>query len=293
MIISLNGSLCDEKEAVVSVYDHGFLYGMGLFETFRTYQGKAFLLQEHLERLKQGCRELSIELNTEMLYWTQQVSLLLAANHLEDGYFRISVSAGTELLGLPSEPYRNPTVILYVKPLPSWDKQLYANGKPLQLLRLRRNSPEGALRLKSFHYMNNILAKRELAEYPWAIGAEGVFLNEAGHLAEGIVSNVFFIKQGKCCTPQLTTGILPGITRELVIEIAGLMGLSVEQGLYSWEDLVAADEIFMTNSIQELVPVSTLFDLGGKVQVISQGRMGKITEDLLREYHRLTIMSEE
>jgi 4-amino-4-deoxychorismate lyase len=293
MIISLNGSLCDEQEAMVSVYDHGFLYGMGLFETFRTYQGEAFLLPEHLERLKQGCRELSIELNTQILYWTQQVSLLLAANHLEDGYFRISVSAGTELLGLPSEPYHNPTVILYIKPLPALDKQLYVTGRPLQLLRLRRNSPEGALRLKSFHYMNNILAKRELAEYPWAIGAEGLFLNEAGALAEGIVSNVFFIKHDKCCTPQLTTGILPGITRKLVLEIAVQMELSVEQGLYSWLDLVEADEIFITNSIQELVPVSTLFDLDGRKQVISQGRIGKITDDLRREYHRLTNMRDE
>jgi 4-amino-4-deoxychorismate lyase len=293
MIISLNGSLCDEREAMVSVYDHGFLYGMGLFETFRTYQGKAFLLQKHLERLEQGCRELSIELNAQVLYWTQQVSLLLAANHLEDGYFRLSVSAGTELLGLPSEPYHDPTIILYVKPLPASDKQLYVNGKALQLLRLRRNSPEGAMRLKSFHYMNNILAKRELALYPWARGAEGLFLNEDGALAEGIVSNLFFIKQSKCCTPQLSTGILPGITRELVIEIAVQMGLSVQQGLYSWEDLVAADEIFMTNSIQELAPVSTLFNLDGEKQEISQGRIGKITEDLLREYHRLTKMSDE
>jgi 4-amino-4-deoxychorismate lyase len=292
MIISLNGSLCDEREAVVSVYDHGFLYGMGLFETFRTYQGKAFLLQEHLVRLEQGCRELSITFNTHMLHWTQQVSLLLAANDLEDGYFRISVSAGTELLGLPSAPYHNPTVLLYIKPLPLRDEPLYTKGKPLQILRLRRNSPEGALRLKSFHYMNNILAKRELAEYPWAMGAEGLFLNEAGHLAEGIVSNVFFVKRGKCCTPQLTTGILSGITRGLVLEIAEKMGLSVEQGLYSWADLAAADEIFITNSIQEIVPVSTLFDLDGKKQVISEGRIGKITQKLLREYHRLTTMSE-
>jgi 4-amino-4-deoxychorismate lyase len=293
MIISLNGRLCDEREAVVSVYDHGFLYGMGVFETFRTYQGKAFLLKQHLERLEQGCKDLMIDLQTGLLYWSEHVSQLLAANQLEDGYFRISVSGGTEQLGLPSEPYHNPTIILYIKPLPLVDKQIYRNGKPLQLLRLRRNTPEGALRLKSFHYMNNILAKRELVEYPWANGAEGLFLNEAGQLAEGIVSNLFFIRRGMCYTPELTTGILPGITRKLVIEIAGRIGLSVEQGLYSWDDLLAADEIFMTNSIQELVPVSTLFDIDGKKQVISHGRAGEITLGLLHEYQRLTNRSED
>ena len=196
MIISMNGSLCEEKEAVVSVYDHGFLYGMGLFETFRTYQGKAFLLEEHLERLVQGCKELAIQLEIKLSYWEQQIAQLLSVNQLQDGYFRLSVSAGTDLLGLPGHAYRNPTVILYVKALPAMDEQLYVKGKSLQLLRLPRNSPEGGWRLKSFHYMNNIMAKRELMEYPWAVGAEGLFLNQSGDVAEGIVSNVFFVRMG-------------------------------------------------------------------------------------------------
>jgi 4-amino-4-deoxychorismate lyase len=288
MIISMNGSLCEEKEAVVSAYDHGFLYGMGLFETFRTYQGKAFLLEEHLERLVQGCKELAIQLEVKISYWEQQIAQLLAVNQLQDGYFRLSVSAGTDLLGLPANAYLNPTIILYVKALPVMDEKLYEQGKALQLLRLRRNSPEGGWRLKSFHYMNNIMAKRELMEYPWAAGAEGLFLNQSGDVAEGIVSNVFFVKQGKCYTPQLDTGILPGITRQRVIQLAVQMNVSLEQGLYSWEDLAAADEIFLTNSIQELVPVTVLFDLEGKQQQVSKGIIGQVTKELLGLYRLLT-----
>jgi 4-amino-4-deoxychorismate lyase len=288
MIILMNGSLCDETVAVVSAYDHGFLYGMGLFETFRTYHGKAFLLEEHLERLEQGCKELLIHLQPKLSYWEQQIEHLLAVNQLKDGYFRLSVSAGTDLLGLPSKPYLKPTVILYVKPLPLLDEQLYVSGKPLQLLRLRRNSPEGDWRLKSFHYMNNIMAKQELAEYPWATGAEGLFLNEAGAVAEGIVSNIFFIRQGKGYTPQLSTGILPGITRQLMLDLAEEMDLPMEQGLYSWQELTEADEIFLTNSIQEVVPVSVLYDLKGASHPISNGKIGRVSQELLGRYRQLT-----
>ncbi|MEX2459887.1 MAG: aminodeoxychorismate lyase [Paenibacillaceae bacterium] len=284
MIISLNGSLCDEKEAMISAYDHGFLYGLGLFETFRTYQGKAFLLLEHLERLTQGCNGLAIQFRNDHTYWERQIKQLLTSNHLYDGYFRLSVSAGTDILGLSAKPYLKPTLVLYVKALPEMDKSLYEQGKPLQLLRLRRNSPEGAWRLKSFHYMNNIMAKQELAKYPWAQGAEGLFLNEAGAIAEGIVSNVFFIKQGKCYTPQVNTGILPGITRQRVIELAEQLSIPLEEGIYGWEELACAEEIFLTNSIQELVPIHTLFDLEGNPQQIGKGRIGTITQKLLQYY---------
>jgi 4-amino-4-deoxychorismate lyase len=289
MKISLNGSLCDEQEAVVSVYDHGFLYGIGLFETFRTYKGKAFLLEKHLERLRQGCAELWIAWELDAQQINLQVSELLAANELQEGYFRLSVSAGVDLLGLPVHPYAAPTVVLYVKPLPLQEEKLYENGKALQLLRLRRNSPEGGERLKSFHYMNNILAKRELSRYPWAAGAEGLFLNGAGFAAEGIVSNVFFMRDSICCTPHLDTGILPGITRALVLDLAGKAGITTAEGMYSWEDLLAADEIFITNSIQEIVPITTLFDAAGKGYHIGKGSAGQATRKLLQRYRERTM----
>lgn len=283
MIILMNGSLCEESQALVSAYDHGFLYGMGLFETFRTYQGKAFLLDAHLERLSQGCKALAIELELKRDHWEHQIEQLLKVNQLEDGYFRLTVSAGADILGLPANSYSDPTIILYVKPLPVMDIMLYEQGKALQLLRLTRNSPEGDQRLKSFHYMNNIMAKRELAEYPWAAGAEGLFLNQAGYMAEGIVSNIFFVRQGGICTPEISTGILAGITRQWVLEHAG-KDHQVEEGLFGWQALVEADEIFLTNSIQELVPVTVLFDVHGEKIKISNGSIGPVTHGLLQHY---------
>lgn len=283
MKISVNGQICDEREAVVSAYDHGFLYGIGLFETFRTYGGKPFLLQQHLRRMQQGCEMLQIRFVPDELRLESAISQLLEANGLTDGYIRYTVSAGTDVLGLPDRTYADPTEIIYIKQLPS-NEQPVQRGKPLQLLRTLRNTPETQVRLKSLHYMNNIVAKRELAQYSWAKGAEGLFLNADGNLAEGIVSNLFFVRSGVCLTPSLDAGILPGITREFVLNLAKMSGVRVEEGLYEWHDLLQADEIFLTNSIQEIVPVCRLFDTKGHSYLVGDGSIGKITDRLLSLY---------
>ncbi|MBP1996147.1 aminodeoxychorismate lyase [Paenibacillus eucommiae] len=288
MKISVNGSIYEEQEAVVSVYDHGFLYGLGLFETFRTYGGEPFLLSEHLARLAEGCEELGIEFQTSEPYVRQLATRLLQENHLEDAYFRFSVSAGVDLLGLPATSYKNPTEIVYVKALPKRDESAYLKGKPLQLLKLRRNTPEGPYRLKSFHYMNNILAKRELQSYGWAAGAEGLMLTEQGFIAEGIVSNLFFIKNNSCCTPSLDTGILPGITRAFLLKLAEQSDFHSKQGLFTWEDLLAADEIFFVNSIQEIVPVVKLFTPDGESIQVGDGVPGECTRKLMQLYQNST-----
>jgi len=284
MIIYVNGQFCDEREAGISVYDHGFLYGMGLFETFRTYNGKAFLLEEHLTRLKQGCNELLIRINLDLQQISWQVAQLLKRNDLQDGYIRLSVSAGNDQLGLPMGEYTAPVMIIYIKPLPLMDENIYENGKPLQLLQLQRNTPEGESRLKSFHYMNNILAKREIAKYPWAQGAEGLFLNSEGATAEGIASNLFFISQGRYFTPSIDTGILPGITRAFVMELVKNNGSVIEQGYYDWDRLKKADEIFVTNSIQEIMPITSLFDPSGNKQLVGNGKAGILTRNLRKLY---------
>lgn len=285
MIISMNGKLMDEQQAVVSVYDHGFLYGLGLFETFRTYNKVPFLLPEHLERLAGGCREIGIVYEPNVAYVRKLVDDLLDANELQDAYIRLSVSAGVDALGLPTGDYAQPTEIVYIKPLPPRDAKLYEEGKALQLLKLPRNTPEGLYRFKSFHYMNNILAKRELQQYAWAEGAEGLMMSEEGYVAEGIVSNVFFIKNGTCYTPSLKTGILPGITRAHVLRIAQQQGIPVQDGLYRWEDLTEADEIFLVNSIQEMVPVTTLYTPTGQaISVGAGGALGPITRQLSQTY---------
>jgi 4-amino-4-deoxychorismate lyase len=285
MIISINGKLMDEKNAVVSVYDHGFLYGLGLFETFRTYNKEPFLLPAHIGRLTDGCRELGIGYEPNLVRIQKLISELLYANHLEDAYIRYSISAGVEALGLPSGDYQHPTEIIYIKPLPPRDEKTYLQGKSLQLLKLPRNTPEGLYRFKSFHYMNNILAKRELQQYDWAVGAEGLMLTEEGYVAEGIVSNVFFIKNATCYTPSLDTGILPGITRAYVLQLAQKQQIPIRDGLYRWEDLAEADEVFLVNSIQEIVPVTTLYTPSGQAFSVGTGSVGPITRQLSQLYN--------
>lgn len=284
MKIAVNGQILEADQAVVSVYDHGFLYGIGCFETFRTYGGVPFLLVDHVRRMVEGCREIGIDLRLEERDLRRLISSLLEANGLEDGYFRLSVSAGIGELGLPSEDYGKPTTILYIKPLAPLDGEVYRRGKPLQLLNLRRNTPEGSVRRKSFHFMNNWLAKRELAACVWASGAEGLMLTEQGHLAEGIVSNLFFVRGNEVHTPSVETGILPGITREAVIVLARGMGLEVQEGSYDVQELEQADEIFVTNSIQELVPIRCLYDPQGRILWEAAGGIGEMTRKLLQRY---------
>ncbi|TVY06774.1 aminotransferase class IV [Paenibacillus cremeus] len=291
MKIVLNGNVINEEQAVVSVYDHGFLYGMGLFETFRTYGGSPFLLYRHLHRLAEGCRELDIAFEPKPAKLKVEVAKLLDANGLADAdaYFRYTVTAGVDILGLPSDSYKQPTEVLYVKPLPAAHPSLYKEGKALQKLAIRRNSPEGALRHKSLHYMNNILAKKEMNRYPWAAGAEGLFLDAQGFLCEGIVSNVFFIKDGALHTPAKETGLLPGITRQLVMELADNLSIPFSEGWYRWEDLQQADEVFITNSIQELVPVSALFDEKGEAHPVESRGIGPMTQRLLTAYRQAAV----
>ena len=268
MIIGWNGACVPEQEAVVSVLDHGFLYGVGLFETFRTYGGEPFLLERHVERLQAGCRDAGIRLQLAPDKLRADVRAVLAANGLADGYVRYSVSAGVEPLGLPTGDYESPNTIIYAKPLPSAHSGATSAppGKALYVLRTPRNTPEGEVRAKSFHYMNNILGKRELLARPDAAsGAEGLFLSaEGGYVAEGLVSNVLFVIGGKLCTPALATGILPGITRAHVLELAQAAGIATEEGLYTLDDMLTASEIMLSNSVQELTPVVAVRDVNGQ-----------------------------
>jgi 4-amino-4-deoxychorismate lyase len=292
MKISLNGKLLDEQEAVISIFDHGFLYGMGLFETFRTYQGRPFLLTDHLTRLREACALIQIDYCPKREEIEARLLELLEANHLNDAYFRLTVTGGIKHLGLPLNAYDQPQEIIYTKTLPARDNGLYKKGKPLQLLRHRRNSPEGDYRFKSLHYMNSIMGKQELQRYPWAQQAEGLFLNEKGALAEGIVSNIFFVRKGICCTPSIDTGILGGVTRRFVLSSCEQLGIPLEEGHYHWEDLIDAEEIFITNSIQEIVPISKLFDTEGRTVEKSNLLNDSYTTQLMRFYEQQVSITE-
>lgn len=247
MYIYLNNELLSSEEAVISPFDHGYLYGVGLFETFRTFEQHPFLLKSHLLRLHKSCQMLHIHWEPDEQKLLNQIEQLLCVNELEEGYFRLNVSAGQAPIGLPSSVYKDVTEILFVKPLPP-----PSPNKKLVTVPTRRNSSEGPLRLKSHHYLNNILAKRETPE-----GYEGIMLTEDGYVAEGVVSNLFFIKQNKLYTPEVqSTGILNGITRQWVIKVAELQKIPVIEGRFTLQEVQQADELFITNSIQGLVPVS-------------------------------------
>ncbi|WP_413376950.1 aminodeoxychorismate lyase [Alkalihalobacillus sp. 1P02AB] len=254
MYIYLNDQIIDSKEAKISVFDHGYLYGVGLFETFAIYDGHPFLLDDHFLRLQEGLKHIGIDWFMEKEEAVSILQQLLKANRLKDAYVRWNVSAGPQEVGLFTGVYKEPTLTVLVKPLPA----KRATPKKVEILSLRRNTPEGRFRLKSHHYLNNLLAKREMAHN--SPDVEGVFLTEEGYVAEGLVSNLFWVKDGQVYTPTVETGILNGVTRQFVITLLRKANIKVKEGFYQLHELEAADEIFMTNSIQELVPLNLEFN---------------------------------
>lgn len=250
MYMYINGEYVLETEAKISPFDHGFLYGLGLFETFRIYDGHSFLLDDHFQRLEHSVKQLNIILKLAREELTSIISQLLSLNQLKNAYVRLNVSAGEAPIGLKTEAFTSPTIIVFIKPI----SEALPKEKQAILLKTPRNTPEGAERLKSHHYLNSILGKREVPDN----GYEGIFLTKAGHIAEGVVSNIFWVKKGQVYTPSISTGILNGITRNFVIELLKKNKLSCFEGFYFKEDLYSADEVFITNSIQEIVSIKAV-----------------------------------
>ncbi|GAB6438937.1 aminodeoxychorismate lyase [Bacillus luti] len=266
MLIYVNGEYVEASEAKISPYDHGYLYGLGVFETFRIYNGHPFLLDDHYNRLIDA-------LDTLQIRWTMTkddvmfiLKNLLVKNGLEHAYIRFNVSAGIDEIGLQTAMYEEPSVIVFIKPLAAPGDIMEKEGV---ILKQVRNTPEGALRLKSHHYLNNILGKREIGN---VVNKEGIFLTEAGYVAEGIVSNLFFVKGEILYTPSLETGILNGITRAFIIKFAEELGIEVKEGFFTKDELLSADEVFVTNSIQEIVPLNCIEgrDFPGKVGTVTK-----------------------
>jgi 4-amino-4-deoxychorismate lyase len=275
MHVFMNGKIVAKEDVMISAFDHGFLYGVGLFETFRIYEHHPFLLDDHIERLNHGLAVLNIKWSYTKADILETIKLVLEANQLSNAYIRFNVSAGMGEIGLQTEPYFKPNVIMFAKPLPPAGEM---TEKDAVVLNLKRNTPESLERLKSHHYLNNLLAKREIGN---AINQEGLFLTKEGYIAEGIVSNVFWITNGVLYTPAIETGILNGITRQFILCLAPSLGLAVKEGLYSLEDASRADEVFFTNSIQELAPV---INFNGKTMPGKKGRWVTLFHKKYQEY---------
>lgn len=276
-IMMLNGCLVREEEAVVSVMDHGLLYGVGAFETLRLYQGHPFLLDDHLERLNEGLKRMSIRPPYSHKEWERQIIELKERNHLPNASVRITVTGGAEGLGLTPSSYERPSTMIFIRPLPFDPAELFQKGKRLQVVSVPRQAPGGVEKYKTSNYLNSVLARQEVKEFPQT---EGIMLTPDGALAEGIVSNLFFVSGGVLHTPSLDTGILAGVTRHWVLELARYLGCRVKEGRYTLDDLQRADEIFITNSVQEIVPV---YEFSGKSK-----RDPALTKRLYEAYQEFT-----
>ena len=250
MLCWMNGEFEQADKLRISPFDHGFLYGAGFFETFRTYGGRVFLFKEHMERLRAALHEYRIA----MPYSDEDILRAIQGLHDRsdgsDGYFRLNVSAGVHDIGLAPNEYRSPNVILFRKELAVVPR---GTEKKAVWLETERNLPESRVRHKSHNFLNNIRGRLEL---PSLKEMEGIFLTARGHVAEGVTSNVFWVKDGALYTPSIETGILPGITRSFILETGKRAGMSVHVGLFTNSEVERADEVFVSNSVQELVPLS-------------------------------------
>lgn len=270
MYCFMNGEYMPAEELRISPFDHGFLYGLGFFETFRTYEGKPLFLELHYARLLKSLATYRITMPYTMSEVADIVVKLVELAGGFDGYFRLNVSAGVHEVGLRPQAYTTPTVIMFAKPLAIATPH---TEKTARWLHTVRNSPEQEERYKSHHYGNNVLARFEL---PSLAQEEGFFVNEAGHIVEGVTSNIFWVKDGQVYTPSLATGALGGITRQLIMDIVPTI-----EGEFTKQALEQADECFVTNAVQELVPIKSLDG------ILFEGATGSTYQQLYTAYQQL------
>lgn len=270
----MNGEFMQAEDLKISPFDHGFLYGAGFFETFRTYDGNVLLFDEHMERLHVALAEYRIVMpytNAEILAVVQALD---EKSGEVDGYFRLNVSAGVHDIGLAPSSYATPNVILFRKELAL---VVSGVGKKAVWLDTPRNLPESTVRHKSHNFLNNVRGRLEL---PSLKDMEGLFVTSEGFVAEGVTSNVFWMKDGELFTPAIETGILPGTTRAFVMKLAISANIVVHEGCYGKEHVEYADEVFVTNAVQELLPIAAIED------VLLPGASGVYYQQLHELYRR-------
>ncbi|MFC9777695.1 branched-chain-amino-acid transaminase [Paenibacillus chitinolyticus] len=278
--IYLDGSFVTKEEAKVSVYDHGFLYGDGIFEGIRIYGGNIFKCKEHLDRLYDSAK--SIMLNIPLSFQEMQDALVetIRRNELRDGYIRLVVSRGPGDLGL--DPRRSPkaSVIIIVEQLSIYPEEAYINGLKTVSVSSRRNIPDAVNpKIKSLNYLNNILVK---IQSNLAGVGEAIMLNSQGYVAEGSSDNIFIVKRGVVFTPPCYIGALEGITRAAIIEICERKGYTLKEEPFTLHDVYVADEVFFTGTAAEVIAVR---EVDGRI--IGEGKAGPITTNLLQEFRSI------
>jgi branched-chain amino acid aminotransferase len=279
--VSINGELFDKEDAKISVYDHGLLYGDGVFEGMRSYGGRVFRLEEHLDRLWASAKAIWLEIPIARAELGRQIHELLKTNGISDGYIRLVVTRGAGTLGLDPNRTSNPQIIIITDHIALYPEEFYENGLEIVTAStIRNHSAALSPRIKSLNYLNNILAKIEGLR---AGCIEAMMLNHKGEVAECTGDNIFIVRHGSVYTPPLDAGILDGITRQTVITLAREEGLTVHESALTKYDVYTADECFLTGSAAEIIPVVRIDD-----RVIGSGRPGPVTRDLTRLFHELT-----
>jgi branched-chain amino acid aminotransferase len=279
-VVYVNGQILPEDRASVSVFDHGFLYGEGIYETLRTYDRRPFLLGRHLERLRNSARLMALDVPCSDDALARAIDETMAAHTaLDEAYIRILVTRGVGELSYSLTACATPTLVIIVKPLPPMPERVFTEGIRLAVVRVRRNHPD-ALNpmIKSNNLLNNALAMQEA----YRRGAdEALMLNQAGDLAECSQSNVFLVHGGEVATPPLSAGLLPGVTRAFVLEIAGDIRVPAAERRLTLDDLAGADEVFVTGTTREVTPVVMVDD-----RSIGGGVPGPVTNRLLQAFRQ-------
>lgn len=281
MWIFLNNRFVTDQDATISVFDHGFLYGDGVYETIRSYGKRIFMRDHHLSRLQRSADAIGLTIPIPLSEWPNLLHEAMDRNQVgndqTDAYLRITISRGVGEIGLDPALCPTPTVVIMAKPLHPPAAELYQRGVSLIIAQTRRNLPSAlSPHIKATNFLNNILAKRE------AIAArvfDALFLNWEGHLTECTVSNIFFVSQGRLRTPSVDCGLLDGITRTIVLQMAGELNIPVQEGRFTQEELLRADECFLTNTSMEVMPVTAV-----NQQPLGPGTPGPLTRQIFRHF---------
>jgi branched-chain amino acid aminotransferase len=277
MKIWLNDKLVEREQAGIDVFDHGLLYGDGVFEGIRVYGGRIFKCQRHLERLEAGARAIRLPMPYDRAQLTEAMKAAVSANAIGDGYIRLVVTRGKGSLGLNPFTCERPNVFIIADTIQLYPAELYETGLRVIIASTVRNNPNAlSPRIKSLNYLNNILAKIEAID---ADVPEAIMLNTAGLVAEATGDNVFIIRRGEVVTPPLNAGVLGGVTREVVMDLGREAGLCVSEAEVSRYDLYTCEECFLTGTAAEVVPVTAVDN-----RTIGDGKPGRITRQLMAAF---------
>ena len=274
---SVNGNVLPADQARVSVLDNGFTFGDAVYETLRTYGGRPFHLDRHLERLRASAARLGIDAPAGDDVYAGRLDALLARAANDESYIRIILTRGEGDISYRFDRVKGPTLVMVVKPFEPPPARDYAEGIPIVIASVRRNHPRALdPAIKSCNLLNNILAVREAQGQG---GAEAILLNDRGEVAEGASSNVFVVKAGVVATPPLAAGILAGVTRRVVLDLCGELAVPAREETLLEADLFAADEVFITSTTKEAAPVRTIDG-----RTVGAGRPGPVHQRILQAY---------